>query len=64
MATIKFVVDKEGQVHIEVDGVEGASCADLTRIFEERLGVKVDVQEKPEYYCELDNHEAYVHEEE
>lgn len=61
-ARIKFRVDAQGQVHIDVDGVEGQSCAELTAAFEKALGIKVEVQEKPEYFCELEGHEAHIYE--
>ena len=60
---IKFRVSKDGEVHIEVDGVEGILCEEMTKKFEEALGVKVDVQQKPDYYVCLDDIEQHVHEE-
>jgi hypothetical protein len=59
MATIQFRVDKQGQVHIDVSGVHDASCADITRAFEEALGIKVDVQQKPEFFIELEGTKVY-----
>jgi hypothetical protein len=61
-ATIKFRIDKNGDVHIDVDGVHDMSCAELTKKFEERLGTKVDVQIKPECDVILDGTQLYCNE--
>lgn len=49
MAIIKFYI-KNGEVKIEVDGVIGETCKNITKVFEERLGTILEVNEKPEYY--------------
>lgn len=54
-AKIKVRIDKQGQVHIDVDGVTGTSCQDLTRLFEEKLGLDKEVQLKPDYDVVLDD---------
>jgi hypothetical protein len=59
MALITFKIDKQNKVHIDVSGVEDASCEDITRAFEEALGVKTDIQRKPNYYVELDTLKVY-----
>lgn len=52
---ILFRIDRNGDVHMDVQGVEDASCAQLTAAFEEALGGEIaDIQHKPEYYVELD----------
>ena len=63
MATITFKVNKKGEVAIEVDGVMGASCSDITAKFEEALGTKTDTQMKPEWFVELEGTKNYVSEE-
>ena len=63
-ARITFKVDKEGKVHIDVSGVDDASCADITAVFEQALGLVEDVQRKPAYYNELDGTQLYATEEE
>lgn len=47
---ITFKIHPGGRVEIEVDGVEDASCEQITKAFEEALGIKVDTQFKPEYW--------------
>ena len=59
---IEFRIDKNGKVHIDVEGVEGASCEDITRSFEVALGTTEETQRKPEYYVELDTLEQFQHE--
>ena len=49
MQEITVVIDKDGQVRVEVRGVKGASCLDVTRGLEEALGGQVeDRQMTPE----------------
>ena len=48
--TIKFNVRQDGTVTEEVIGVVGTDCENLTKRIEERLGVVVRVEHKPEYY--------------
>jgi len=46
---IDVVIDKDGQVRLEVRGVKGPSCLDLTRSLEAALGGRVeDRQMTPE----------------
>jgi len=39
---IEVVIDKDGRVHLEVQGVKGPACLDLTRALEEALGGEVE----------------------
>ena len=49
MQEITVVIEKDGQVRVEVRGVKGASCLDVTRGLEEALGGQVeDRQMTPE----------------
>ena len=50
MERIRVVIPKSGDVSIEVDGVKGQSCKDLTRQLEEALGSKTSDQETSEYF--------------
>ena len=48
---VDIVIDKDGQVHLEVNGVKGTSCLDLTRELELALGGDVTSREmRPEAY--------------
>jgi hypothetical protein len=48
---IEVFIDKDGQVRIEVRGVKGMSCLDLTKDLEEALGGEVQDREMtPEAY--------------
>lgn len=42
---IEVFIDKDGQVRIEVHGVKGMACLDLTRDLEEALGGEVEERE-------------------
>ena len=49
MQEITVVIEKDGQVRVEVRGVKGTSCLDVTRGLEEALGGQVeDRQMTPE----------------
>jgi hypothetical protein len=45
-------ISPEGLVTIEVDGVRGASCLELTRELEENLGFILEREKKPAFYEE------------
>ncbi|HVN53491.1 MAG TPA: DUF2997 domain-containing protein [Anaerolineaceae bacterium] len=48
---IEVFIDQDGQVRIEVRGVKGTRCLDLTRSLEEALGGQVvDREMRPEAY--------------
>ena len=59
MGSITFVI-KKGQVHIDVLDVHDASCMDISKAFEQALGIVEDVQRKPEYYAILDDMQQKV----
>lgn len=61
-AEIKFRISRTGEVNIEVDGITGASCQQITKAFEDALGVKTDSQVKPEWFIELEGTRQYVSE--
>jgi hypothetical protein len=42
---IDVFIDKDGQVRIEVRGVKGMSCLDLTKGLEQALGGQVEARE-------------------
>jgi hypothetical protein len=48
---IEVFIEKDGQVRIEVRGVKGMSCLDLTKDLEEALGGEIEEREMtPEAY--------------
>ena len=61
MAAYIDIVIKNGKVSIEVEGIEDASCADITRLLEEQLGIVDDVHQKPQYYQVLEEMEIHQH---
>ncbi len=62
MSKIEFRIDKHGEVNLEISGVTGAKCQELTKPFEDALGIKVDSQNKPEFFVELEGMEVHVSE--
>lgn len=47
---LEIVISPEGKVQIEVKGVQGPGCTELTRFLEEALGTVDDRTFKAEYY--------------
>jgi hypothetical protein len=48
---IEVLIDEDGRVHIEVRGVKGMGCLDLTQDLEEALGGEIESREMtPEAY--------------
>jgi len=48
----EIVISPQGKVQIEVKGLQGDSCLDLTRFLEEALGDVDDRSFKAEYYVQ------------
>jgi Protein of unknown function (DUF2997) len=52
---LDIFIDKEGKVNIEVRGVKGPSCLDITKAIEEALGGQIENREyKPDFYEEAE----------
>ena len=50
MQEIKLIIGKDGKVNIDVAGVSGPACRDLTKSIEAALGKTESVKKKPEFY--------------
>lgn len=50
MKTVIITIDKRANVEIEVQGVKGAACKDITRAVEEALGKVTSTEQTGEYY--------------
>lgn len=57
MKQIKFKIDAEGEVTVEVEGAVGAECDLMTEPFEERLGVISEKNRKQEYFQDEQNYQ-------
>lgn len=49
-AELEIIISPRGQVQVEVKGVKGSDCTDLTRFLEEALGSIDSRTFKAEYY--------------
>jgi hypothetical protein len=47
---IKLIIGKDGKVNIDVAGVSGPACQDLTKSIETALGKTESVKKKPDFY--------------
>lgn len=53
MEEIKVEIDQQGNVQVEVSGVEGGTCLDLTKHMEQLLGGEITQREfTREYYIQ------------
>ncbi|MBN2332198.1 MAG: DUF2997 domain-containing protein [Deltaproteobacteria bacterium] len=53
MEEIQIEIDQHGKVQIEVSGVEGGKCLDLTKTMEQLLGGEISQREfTREYYIQ------------
>lgn len=50
MQEIKLIIGKDGKVNIDVAGVKGPACKNLTKSIEAALGQTESVEKKPEFY--------------
>ena len=57
---IKFTIRQDGTVSVEVMGVGGNDCENLTKRIEERLGVVQNVEHKAAYYEQKQTTEDHV----
>ena len=54
MSKITFRISKSGETTVEVNGVQGGSCKDITKVFTDALGEVSSVVDKPEIYDSVD----------
>jgi len=50
MAQVTLIIDASGNTTVEVNGVQGTQCQDLTANVERVLGTVQTVTHKPEYH--------------
>lgn len=54
MQEIKVIISKDGKVTIDVEGIKGSGCKNLTKALEKALGKTTKSKKKAEYYDEQD----------
>ncbi len=42
---VEIFIDRDGQVHLHVQGVKGGSCLDVTKGLEQALGGQIEARE-------------------
>ena len=50
MQEMKIIISKSGQVTIDVSGIKGSGCKNLTKALEKALGTTTKSKKKTEYY--------------
>ncbi len=58
---LEITIDKNGDVQIHVQGVDGSSCLEMTKEFEEALGIVQQREKTSEYYKEDDNEKVHIY---
>jgi alcohol dehydrogenase class IV len=56
MQTVNVIIDAEGNVKVDAQGVQGTGCQALTKAIEDSLGRVTADQKKPEYFQQQTNH--------
>lgn len=46
-------IDKDGNIVIEVNGVKGSECLNVTKELEEKLGEVTKRDKKPDFYARI-----------
>lgn len=54
MEEIKIIIAKNGQVTIDVEGIKGSGCKNLTKALEKAFGTTTKSKKKAEYYDQQD----------
>lgn len=52
MKRIRFKIDKDGEVKLEVEGAVGEECDAMTEPFEDALGIVTAKERKAAFYAE------------
>lgn len=60
---LEITIDKNGEVQIHVQGVDGGSCLELTKELEEALGIVRGREKTSEYYKEGETESVRIHQE-
>ena len=47
---LKITIAENGEVQIEVEGIKGSKCLDITEDIEKELGIIVNREKKSEFY--------------
>jgi len=58
--SINIKIDQTGKVFLEVEGVGGKKCLELTKDIEKILGEVLEKEYKPEFYDETKDDENYL----
>jgi hypothetical protein len=53
---VRVSIDKDGNVSLQVNGIKGTSCLDVTKALEEALGNELEREMTAEAYEETEQH--------
>ncbi len=60
MQEMEITIDKEGRIHVKVNGAHGADCLAITKNLEEAAGVVEERAFSPAYYEQPVHEEHYT----
>lgn len=55
METLEFIIHPDGRVEEKVTGIQGFSCAEVTKKIEEQLGCVLSQEKTSEYFAQVIN---------
>ncbi len=58
MKEIKIEIDAEGNVTLNVNGIQGNTCLTETKKLEEALGLVEKREKKPSFYAKITNNQS------
>ncbi|MBN2440598.1 MAG: DUF2997 domain-containing protein [Spirochaetales bacterium] len=52
---IDITISNTGEVHLEVKGIKGSRCLDITKDIEDELGIVINREKKSEFYEQVND---------
>lgn len=50
MKEIEIIIEKDGEISMDLKGWNGKGCSEVTKEFTKALGTAVNVEKKPDYW--------------
>lgn len=60
MKEVIVTISPDGTITIDINGMKGPACRDITKALSDALGIQVFAQDKPEMYHEIEGTKQYV----
>ncbi len=60
MQSVTYIIKPDGKIEIDVEGVQGSDCKEITKKVEERLGKVESVEFKASYYQGINKNQENI----